>query len=157
MPNYSALLFAIVAFVSLPTCVHAQHPPTLSTDSLVRSSAATDSGTYTASTLVMIENRARTLGDRVNGSDTRYFAVTDADLIGKKPEEIIQRLSPTTITAGDQVRKLEIMVDLQRPITLYTDPNQPVNIGTATVQGAGLKNIDVHSSIFANAIQVVTK
>jgi hypothetical protein len=157
MPNHSVLLFAVAAVVSLPTCLHAQRPPALSTDSLVRSSAATASGTYTPSTVAMIENRARTLGDRVDGSGTRYFAVTDADLIGKKPEEIIQRLSPTIITAGDQVRKMEILVDLQRPITLYTDAKQPVNIGTAIVQGAGLNNIDVHSSIFANAVQVVTK
>jgi hypothetical protein len=157
MPNYSVLLFAVTAFVYLPPCLHAQRPPALSTDSLVRASAATASGTYTPSALAMIENRARTLGNRVNGSGTRYFAVTDADLIGKKPEEIIQRLSPAIITAGDRVQKMEILVDLQRPITLYTDANQPVNIGTAIVQGERLRNIDVHSRIFANAVQVVTE
>jgi hypothetical protein len=43
---------------------------------------------YTPSTLVMIENRARTLGERASASGQMYFVVKDTDLAGKSPEEI---------------------------------------------------------------------
>jgi hypothetical protein len=123
------------------------------TGSLVRSSNAATagavSGTVTPSSLVMIENRARVLGNRL-ANGIRYFAVTDSDLIGKTPAEIMQRLSPSPIRAGDGVRSMEIVVDLKRPLTLYTSGGEP-NIGTAIIQASpSLRQVEIHSSIFAN-------
>jgi len=105
----------------------------------------------------MIENRAKTLGNQASGSRTRYFAAKDSDVVGKKPSDVLERLSPPAVKPGDNVRKMEIVIDLKRPITLYSSPTQPVNIGTVVVQALGITNIDVHSTIFTNKIKVVAK
>jgi probable HAF family extracellular repeat protein len=91
--------------------------------SISRSAAAPAAEGYTQSTLVMIQNRARTLGQQASASSGKYFVVKDADLAGagvrvhycagkrlrhlqelpdprwpgrirKSPEEIMRRLSP---------------------------------------------------------------
>ena len=90
----------------------------------------------------LISNRARTLANQVSASGTKYFAVTPNDLRGKSPDEILKRLSPV-IRPEDGVRSLQILVDLQRHLTIYSD--QPVYIGTAVLEGRGFKPIDVRS------------
>ena len=151
------LFLSVAAVVLLPASLSAQRTPIVSADSVVRPASAMSSGDYTPSSLVMIENRARTLGDRCDASGTRYFAVKDSDLIGKKPQEIVQLLAPTAIKAGDGVRKMEVLVDLQKPIMIYTNPGQSAYIGTVVAQGSGLRQIEVHSSIFANDLTIVGK
>lgn len=130
--------------------------------SLVRSTTAATSGaasgTVTPSSLVMIENRARVLGNQTSASGTRYFAVTDSDLVGKTPDQIIHLLSPTAISTADGVRTMEIVVDLKRPLTLYNSTGEQINIGTAIVQGSpSFRQIEVHSSILASDLTVIDK
>ena len=157
MTHLFKLLAAIAAIGFLVAPLRAQQPPRIPTDSLVRPATTASSGTYTASTLVMIENRARTLGNRSSASGTRYFAVTDGDLIGKTPDEVLKRLSPPVITSGAGLRQVDIVVDLQRPITLFPTADQPANVGTAIVQSSGLNNIAVNSIISGAQITVAPK
>jgi hypothetical protein len=84
-----------------------------------------------ANTRVMIENRARVFGDRVSGGGTRYFAVTDADLAGKTESQVANILSPT-LAPSQQVRQVDIVVDLHKPVTLTSTSPAPVTIGTVT-------------------------
>jgi hypothetical protein len=134
----------------------AQSGPAVMARSIARSAAAPAPEGYTQSTLVMIENRARSLGDRTSASGQKYFVVKDADLAGKSPEEVIRRLSPSAIGTVNQVRELNILVELDRPLTILAASGEPVNIGTATVERS-VRQIDVRSIILANAITIVNK
>lgn len=116
-----------------------------------------DAGTYSKSALVMITNRAHTLGDRLSASGTRYFAVTDADLAGASPQEALARLSPTAITAADHVRHLQIVVDVTRPVTVDGSAAGSTSIGTAIISGPGVRYLNVTSYIFANGLTVRDK
>ena len=104
----------------------------------------------------MIENRARTLGQQASANGEKYFVVKDADLAGKTPQEIIRRLSPSAIGARDHVREMNILVELDRPLTIFATPGEPVNVGTATVDHS-VRQIDVRSIILANGITIVNK
>jgi hypothetical protein len=105
----------------------------------------------------MIENRARVFGNQVSASGTQYFSVTDSDLVGKTPAEIIKRLSPAPVSPGDNVRALDIVVTLRHPLTLYTGGSEP-NIGTAVIQaGSSARPIEVHSYIFGADLTVINK
>ena len=157
MTHIFKLFVAIARMGLLVAPLFAQQPPRISTDSLVPSSTTVSSGTYTPSTLVMIENRARVLGNRLSASGTRYFAVTDADLVGKTPDEVLRRLSPPVITAVGGLRQIDIVVDLQRPITLFPTADQPANVGTAVVQSSGFNNIAVNSIITGAQLTVIPK
>src|SRR4051812_29229631 len=80
--------------------------------SLARSStaaayAAAVSGSPDPSTEVMIKHRARVLRDRLTASGVRYWSLSDADLAGKRPDEILQRLSPSAINVGDRIREMD--------------------------------------------------
>ena len=150
-------VLSLLTVVVFPLSLAAQHTPMVSVDSIVRPATAMSSGDYTPSSIVMIENRAKVLGNRTTASGTRYFAVKDSDLVGKKPEEIVQSLAPAAIQAGDGVKKMEVLVNLQKPITLYTNADQPAYIGTVVAQAAGLRQIEVHSSIFTNDLTIVGK
>jgi hypothetical protein len=151
-------LFVTIAGIALSAAsLCAQQSPRIPTDSVVRPSTTVSSGTYTPSTLVMIESRARTLGNRPSASGTRYFAVTDADLIGKTPDEVLKRLSPPVITAVGGLRQIDVVVDLQRPITLFPTADQPANVGTAVVQSSGFNNIAVNSIIAGAQLTVIPK
>src|SRR5258708_3325912 len=122
--------------------------------SIARSAAAPAPEGYTQPTLLMIENRARTLGQRATVNGEKYFVVKDADLAGKSPEEMIRRLSPSTIGAG--IRELNILVELDRPLTILAASGESVNVGTATVERA-VRQIEVRSIILANGITIVNK
>jgi hypothetical protein len=148
------LCFVIVSLS--PGIALAQGPPAVMARSIARSAAAPAPAGYTQSTLVMIENRARTLGQQASASGEKYFVVKDADLAGKTPEEIIRRLSPSAIGAGDHVREMNILVELDRPLTILASPGDSVNVGTATVEHS-IRQIDVRSIILANGITIVNK
>jgi hypothetical protein len=102
--------------------------------------------------MVMIENRARVLLDKVDGSGTRYFSVKDSDLAGKTPEEVAKRLSPTPVIQGN-VKKVDVAVDLERPRILYTDGKVPLAIGTTTIEG-NVKDVDIRTSIILNDVTI---
>jgi hypothetical protein len=153
-------LFTLILVATLISPSWLQAADASRVGSLVRPSTAAassarsvvTSGAVTPSSLVI--NRARIFGSQTSASGTRYWAVRDSDLIGKTPDEIIQRLSPSPVRAGDGVRTMEIVVDLKHPITLY----QQANIGTVVVESSpSLRQIQVHSSIFATNLTVIPK
>jgi hypothetical protein len=106
----------------------------------------------------LIRNRARTLGDDTVAG-TRYFAstLTNGDVAGKTPEQLLQLLTPPPVKATDGIRRMEVLLDLTRtrPLTLFGPPRQPVSVGTVQVQSQGIKQIEVNTSIISNGLTVV--
>jgi hypothetical protein len=154
--NKSSLFFMLLSMlVPLPPA-YAQHTPGLSAAAVMNESAATATSTNDPSAIVMIENRARVLANRASAGGTRYFEVRSSDLAGKTPDQVIQRLSPSVISQGEFVRKVELVVDLQRPLTIVTNGSQPVNIGTASFQG-NVANVEVHANIISSDITIISK
>lgn len=165
-------VLSLALLIAGPCGLRAAGPPSAATGSVANSATSVTSGVtsnpsgalsgatpgnVTPSSLVMIENRARVFGNQASASGTRYFSVTDSDLIGKTPAEIVKRLSPAPVSAADGVRALEIVVALRHPLTLYTDGGEP-NIGTAVVQSApSATPIEVNSYIFGADLTVVNK
>lgn len=127
--------------------------------SLARSAAAAKAAGGSPASIMSVKNRARTLGDQPSPSATRYFSVSDADLRGLTPAQVNTRLSPTEIRAGDGIRRVEIVVEIQRPLNIRTTSvDVPVQIGTATLEASPLlKDIEVKASIFTSRIQIVSK
>jgi hypothetical protein len=166
------LILSIIILIAAPYLLSAAGPPPSATSSLVNSansvtagatsnpaSAASGAtpGNVTPSSLVMVKNRARVFGTQTSANGTHYFAVTDSDLIGKSPDEMIQRLSPAAVRTGEGIRVLEIVVDLRHPLSLYTDGSEP-NVGTAVVQASSsARPIEVHSYIFGANLTVNKK
>ncbi len=155
------LTFTLVVLVLVPGLV-AQQTPASFAGSLVRSATpppSTDaaSRTLSPSNQMLIQNRARVYGDRVSANGTRYFYLSDSALRGKSPDEVLQSLSPTPIGPNDHVRVVETVVNLSHPLTLYADRDQPISIGTAIVQGAGLKNVEAHSNVSTQGLTILPK
>lgn len=153
-------LFALAAFLASATIV-AQNVVSSAPGSFVRSSLTAASGTVTTespdlTTEIMIRNRARVFGDRITASGERYWSVVDADLNGKTGDQLLQRLSPAAIQAGD-IRQMNILVNLKRNLTIFTTSDRPVEIGTATLDGKGVNSIAVTSIISASGLAIVTK
>jgi len=148
---------AISAILLLPALLSGQGPPRVPTGSLVRAATGSSNGAWDPTTQVMIANRARVLGNRATASGTQYFAVTDRDIANTKPEDLIQRLSPVVTSGGEPVRKVEILVDLQRPLTVVTHSRQSVNLGTAILETPSLRNIEVDTGIFGADLTVIAK
>jgi hypothetical protein len=122
------------------------------------SGAASAAEIFSPATEIMVQNRARTLGNSLSGSGTRYFAATDTDLKGLSPAQALARLSPPPVSAANGVRKLEISINLQQPLIVEARSGQPIDIGTAVVQAAGgVQNVEVHASIFFDGITVLNK
>jgi len=156
MPTFAVLVFA------LAPCLIAQQSPASFAGSLVRSatppiSTNATSRTMSPSNQVLIHNRARAYGDRVSASGTRYTYVSDSTLRGKSADEVLRSLSPAPIAPNDHVRDVETVVNLNHPLTLYADSDQSINIGTAIVQGTGLKDIEAHSSVTTQALTILPK
>jgi hypothetical protein len=146
---------AVLALFLPQSALHAQAMRTQSIAAVARRSAtATPPTSYTPSTLVMIENRARTLGKTASASGQAYFYVDSRALVGKTGEQVLERLAPAPVNAGDFLRTLEIVVALERPLVVRTVGGQPVVIGAATV-APGVRNIEVHSSIISSEITVI--
>lgn len=129
----------------------------LARSSITAASAAATTGSPDPSTEVMVRNRARVLGDRLSADGTRYFSVADSDLRGKTPDQVLQRLSPSAISTGDHVRQIDIEVNLNTPLTVFTKPGQSIDIGTAQVDGAGVHSITVNSMILTDGITIISK
>jgi hypothetical protein len=130
-------------------------PSSLTVSSIsLRITDATDPILYSPSSFVMITNRARTLGDQVNASGTRYFSVKSADLQGMTSEQVARRLAPPEVKATDGVRSMDILVDIERPVTARS--SGPAYVGTALVDAA-TRQISVQSTIIANGLRVIGK
>lgn len=170
--TFSRILSLAILIVA-PCLLRAAGPPPAATSSLANSATSVTSGVksnpssaasgatpgnITPSSLVMIDNRARVYGNQTSASGTKYFSVTDSDLIAKTPSEVIQRLSPPPVRAGDGTRTMQIVVELRHPLTLYTDGTAEPNIGTAVVQASpSARPIEVHSYIFGADLTVMRK
>jgi hypothetical protein len=160
----------LAILIAAPRSLRAQGPPPTATTYLANSATSVASGVTSnpasaasgatpgnvdPSTLVMIENRARVFGNQTSASGTRYFAVTDSDLVGKTPAQTMQLLSPPPVPANGGVHAVEIVIDLRHPLTLYTDGSEP-NIGTAVIQGSSsARPIEVDSYIFGVDLTVM--
>jgi hypothetical protein len=107
-------------------------------------------------TLTMMVNRARVLGDKVDGAGTRYFSVNDSYLAGKTPAEVIQRLTPPAVTPQQHVRTLDIVVALDRPLFVTTTGKAPFAIGTALLDGK-VNDLQVNSNINLEELTITRK
>jgi hypothetical protein len=95
----------------------------------------------------MITNRAKTFGDIVSPAGGRFVFLNDDTVHGKSKDEILQILSPT-FSATSELRSIDIVVDITRPLTLFVKPNEPVNIATARVNRASpITRLNVRSYI----------
>lgn len=166
-------ILSLVILIAGPCFIHAAGPQSAATSSLVNSANSVTSGVtsnpsgaasgatpgdITPSSLVMVKNRARVYGNQIRPNGTEYFYASDSDLAGKTEAEIIQRLSPPPVRAGDGTRDMEIVVELKHPLTLYTDGSTEPNIGTAVIQGSpSARPIEVHSYIFGADLTVINK
>jgi hypothetical protein len=141
--------------------LNAQQPPPSPLHvyrSLSAMASSSSSDHYSEVSIAAIKNRARTLGDAPSGSGTRYFEVTDLDLNSLSASEILRRLSPESAREAADIRLIDIVVDLRRPLLLYSKPGQPVTIGTAVLSAAeAAKTIQVNSIIVSADITVVGK
>lgn len=94
--------------------------------------------------------RARTLGDNLSGSMTRYAYVTASDLKGAKTQqEILRRLQGPQIGANDKVRNVQVVYDLKgvQPLQVRAAQGQAVRIGTVEVSAARVRSLNVQSNI----------
>ena len=153
-------LFATAVLLASPAVV-AQNVISSASGSFVRSSLAAASGAVTTGspdlgTEIMFRNRSRVFGDRIVDG-RRYWSVVDADVNGKSNDQVLQRLAPAPILARDGVRELDILVDVKRHLTVFTTPDRPVDIGTATVDAKDVRSISVTSIISASGLTIVTK
>lgn len=105
--------------------------------------------------LALISHRAKVFGDRVSAAGIQYFAARDADLFGLSREGVLNRLNTTAVTLG--VRRVEIVVDLKRPLVLHVGKTDPALVGTAIVSAEQVRNLEVRSTIFANQIVVLRR
>lgn len=120
--------------------------------SLVPQSAS--SGSFSHTEAALVNNRARTFGNTVSGSGTRYYAVGDADLRGKSSAEILKLLSPPEIQVTTGLRRVDIVIDVRRPIIVRVAGGETVGIGTTTLNGSALRNVAVRASIFSSNVTV---
>jgi hypothetical protein len=119
----------------------------------------TSTPTFSPSAIMFVKNRAKTFADQPSPNGIRYFALTDYDLRGKSPDQIVQALSPTVNAGGGFLKdlKVDIVVDLKHPITVVANANEPVNIGTALVTAPPHTNVDVRSNISVSKVKVIQK
>ncbi|SRR5579885_750412 len=156
------VLRALIAAVIGSGSLLAQNAVGASTSALARSSVAAAQAAVAAqspdpSTEVMIRNRARVFRDRLTASGAKYWALTDYDLAGKTPDQVLQRLSPSAIKASDGVREMNIVVALRKPLTVFAKAGEPISLGTADVEGADVRSISVKSTISINGVNIVPK
>lgn len=139
---------------------------TSSTPSSLAASVAAQGGQVSAAshlfspvTAAANVNRARTLGNTPSGSGTRYFAAADSDIANLSPRQVAERLVPKPVSAGDGVRKLEISIDLKRPLLIEAPPpSQSLNIGSAEIKGGGgYRDVEVQASIFLSGIETIRR
>lgn len=154
LPLAAAVVFSLNLLAQTTTSSTAS---CLARSSITAASAAETTGSPDPSTKVMVRNRARVFGDQISADGTRYFYVGDSDVRGKTPDQVLQRLSPTAISAGDHVRQIDIVVNLNTPLTVFTKPGQPIYIGTAQVEGAGIQSITVNAMILTDGITIISK
>jgi hypothetical protein len=154
--NNSALgLIAAIAVLGVAE-LRGQHTAKVPGAAVANPVATTPVPETIAGTLTMVVNRSRVLGDKVDGAGTRYFSVTDSDLVGKTPAQIIQRLTPSVVTPQQNVKTLDIVVALDRPLFVTTTGKAPFAIGTAILDGK-VKDLQVNTNITLPEVKITRK
>jgi len=134
----------------------AQPTPSRMPLSLPRSTIANPPSAGTPTPLVMIQNRARVLGDRASANGTRYFSARDLDVAGKSSAEVLKRLSPPPVNSSDGIRKVEAVIELRHPLTVVSQSRDPILIGTTVVRGP-VHSLEVITSIIKSEIKIIQK
>jgi hypothetical protein len=155
MHTLKLLFFATVFFFALLACASAADIYSYSPSPLMLSPTDTSSPTFSPSAIMFIKDRAKAYGEQAAPDGTQYVAISDNDVREKSPGQIAAILAPK-VNAVD-VRKLDLVIDLKRPVTLSSNTNEPVNIGTAQVTAASHLNLDVRSQISISKVKVVPK
>lgn len=138
--------FAIFAFIFAAASAPAADSASFPISSLMLSPTDTSSPAFPPSAITIIANRSKAFTE-VSPDGKRFFFLNDYTLHGKSNEQILQILSPA-ITTTSALRSVDIVVDIKKPLILFAEPNQPVDIGTARVTAAApVTHLDVRSSI----------
>ncbi len=149
------IVFALAAALSAQI-VSSLRPAALGLSSASSATAADPSTVITDTDAILIRNRAEVLKGRTSAEGVKYYSVRDSDLHGLTALQELQRLAPPEITASGRVRVVDLVVDISKPLTFVTSSSHPVRVGTVTVRGAGVQNIQVDASISAD-ITVIRK
>lgn len=136
---------AVIAFL-INSVVLAQTPPTS------RFTNAMVPTTMSRLTIDLVRNRSRTFAGTVAGNATTYLYANSSDLKGLSPQQVLQRLTPPKVTADSGIRRQEIVIDLDRPLTLQT--RDPVHLGTAVVDHA-VRRLEVNTFIHTRGVKIV--
>lgn len=146
---------AVIAILGGAT-VRAQHATKALGNAVAKPVATTPVPVETTWTRTMVVNRSRVLGDKADGSGARYFSVRDLDLVGKTPAEVIERLAPAVVTPNENLKTLNIVVELDRPLFVTTTGTRPFAIGTAILDGK-LKDLQVNTNITLREVKITRK
>jgi hypothetical protein len=76
--------------------------------------------------------------------------------VGKTPAQVTQRLTPTVVTPQQNVKTLDIVVALDRPLFVTTTGKAPFAIGTAILDGK-LKDLQVNTNITLPEVKITRK
>jgi len=155
MKNSAWFLIEAIAILGGAT-LRGQHAAKVPRATAPKPVIATPAPKTIAGTLTMVVNRSRVLADKVDGAGTRYFSVRDSDLAGKTPAQVAQRLAPAAVTPQQNVKTLDIVVAIDRPLFINTPAKTPFAIGTAILEGK-VNDLQVNSSISLRAIKITKK
>ncbi len=155
MTNSALSLISVIAILGGAT-LRGQHTAKVPAVAVATPVGTTPVPETIAGTLTMVVNRSRVLADKVDGAGTRYFSVTDSDLAGKTPAQVIQRLTPSVVTPQQNVKTLDIVVALDRPLFVTTTGKVPFAIGTAILDGK-LKDLQVNTNITLPEVKITRK
>ena len=155
MKNSTPGLIAAIAILGAAT-LRGQPAAKVPAAAVAKPVATTPLPESIAGTLTMVVNRSRVLGDKVDGAGTRYSSVRTSDLAGKTPAQVTQLLTPVVVTPQQNVKTLDIVVALDRPLFVNTTGKAPFAIGTAILDGK-VKDLQVNSSISLGEVKITRK
>ena len=154
MKNFILSLLAVFVLLCMP--VWGQHIADVVNATVIKPVAAEPLPDDQLGTQKLVENRARVLRDRLDGSGTRYFAADDATLANKTPAEIAAALAPPPVTAGTGVKRVDIVVDIRRSLSIPVKRNAPVLIGT-TVVDSKTHQLETSADINLQNVRLINK
>ena len=149
------ILNTAVSFIYGPT-LWSQHTPTISTTALVKPLTGAPTMDNITGTLTMIVNRSRVLKNKVDGAGTRYFSVTDSDLVGKTRAEVVERVTPSVVTPQQKARTMDVLVNIGHPLFVTNAGKTPFMIGTAIIEGK-VHELQVNSNITLGELKINKK
>jgi hypothetical protein len=155
MKKLTNFFFSLTAVLCGPG-LWAQRAAGVSTAAVVQPVTTAPSTDNITGTQTMIVNRSRVLGDKVDGTGTRYFSVADSDLAGKTPAEVAQRLTPAAVTPQQNVKTMDVVVNLDHPLFVTTTGKEPFMIGTSIIDGK-VKDLTVNSEITLGELKITKK